>query len=73
MIGLKTNCEECTHKDVCLYRNNAKNDMERLASTTYGEGPNDDYSWSIMMESRHVDISFACHDFMKSGGPILRN
>lgn len=72
MISLKTNCEECTHKNVCRNKNNAKNDMDRLASMTYGTGSNDDYSWAIMMESRHVDIIFSCHDFMKSGGPILR-
>lgn len=72
MISLKTNCEECIHKNVCRNKNNAKNDMDRLASMTYGTGSNDDYSWAIMMESRHVDIIFSCHDFMKSGRPILR-
>lgn len=59
-IVLKTKCEDCVHGYVCQYKNNAKSDMEKLAKTTYGEGPSDDYDWQTMSEVNHVNISFAC-------------
>lgn len=63
MIKLKSDCEKCMHSDVCKYKNNAKNDMERLSLMTYGDGPNDDYNWSTMSESRHVNITFSCDNY----------
>ncbi|WP_289290584.1 hypothetical protein [Bacteroides sp. 41_26] len=39
--------------------------MEKLKNTTYGDGPNDDYGWDIMMEHEHVDVSFSCPDYQK--------
>ena len=34
---------------------------------TYGDGPNDDYSWDIMMQHYNVTISLSCPDY-KNGG-----
>lgn len=67
-IRLATKCEECFHEKVCKNRNNAKYDMDKLSKMTYGCGPNDDYYWPIMMEHRHVDITFSCPDFNRKGG-----
>ena len=66
MIKLATECEKCIHKNVCKNENNAKYAMEKLKSMQYGKGPNDDYSWEIMMEAEHVNISFSCPDFNSS-------
>lgn len=63
MIKLTSDCEKCMHSNVCKYKNNAKNDMERLSLMTYGDGPNDDYNWSTMSESRHVNITFSCDNY----------
>lgn len=70
MIKLKTDCKDCIHEKVCKNKNNAKYDMQRLNSSIYGKGPNDDYNWEYMMNARHVDIEFSCPDF--SSNPAVR-
>lgn len=65
MIKLKNKCDECIHVKVCRNKDNAQIAMEKLKNTQYGDGPNDDYDWDTMMESRHVNIEFSCSDFMK--------
>ena len=66
MIKLKTDCAKCLHEKVCKHKNNAVNAMIKLKNMTYGNGPNDDYDWGIMMESKHVDIEFSCPDYMEN-------
>ena len=66
MIKLKTDCAKCVHEKVCRNKNNAVNAMIKLKNMTYGNGPNDDYDWGIMMESKHVDIEFSCPDYMEN-------
>ncbi|WP_289307852.1 hypothetical protein [uncultured Phocaeicola sp.] len=39
--------------------------MKKLANTTYGNGPNDDYGWDVMMKSQNVDVSFSCPDYQE--------
>ena len=63
MIKLNTDCEKCIHKKVCRNKDNAKNAMERLKNMQYGEGPNDDYDWDNMMDSKRVNIAFSCPDY----------
>lgn len=62
-IKLATNCDRRIYNRVCKHKGNAANDMNKLRNMTYGEGPNDDYSWVTMSEHRHVDITFSCPDF----------
>lgn len=69
MLKLLTDCNECIHKRTCKYYDHPKQAMEKLKNTTYGDGPNDDYGWDIMME--HVDVSFSCPDYQKQK-PIPR-
>lgn len=71
-IKLTTNCDECAHKAMCKYKNNAQYAMEKLKDMNYGTGPNDDYSWDTMMEAEHVNITFSCPMFMKSAGVTYR-
>lgn len=63
MIELTTNCESCVHEKVCKNRNGAKYAMEKLKSMTYGNGPNDDYNWDVMMAHHNIHIKFSCDDF----------
>ena len=63
MIKLKTDCKDCIHEKVCKNKDNAKHAMEKLNNTRYGNGPNDDYDWDIMMDTQHVNIEFSCPDF----------
>lgn len=63
MITLTTDCDKCVHKGVCKYEGNAKSDMNKLKNTMYGKGPNDDYDWDIISNSRNVDIKFSCKDY----------
>lgn len=70
MIKLKTDCKDCIHEKVCKNKNNAKHAMQRLNSSIYGKGPNDDYDWEYMMNALHVDIEFSCPDF--SSNPAVR-
>ena len=65
MMELKTNCKDCLHNKMCRFKGNAESDFEKLAGTTYGDGVNDDYSWEIMLSSRHVNVTFSCADFLK--------
>lgn len=39
--------------------------MKKLKEMRYGDGPNDDYDWGIMMEHYNVDITFSCPHFEK--------
>ena len=71
MIKLKTDCKDCIHAKVCKNKDNAKNAMKKLNDTRYGDGPNDDYNWDIMMDFKHVDIEFSCPEFT-SGVNIRR-
>lgn len=63
MIKLKTECEKCLHEKICRNKGNARLAMEKLKNTQYGDGPNDDYDWDIIMESKHVNIEFSCPDY----------
>ena len=63
MIKLTTDCETCSHKNVCQYKDNAKSDMNKLKDTRYGTGPNDDYNWETMSSHRHVNVTFSCSDY----------
>ena len=65
MIVLKANCEECIHKGVCSFKGNAASAMNKLKNMTYDTGPNDDYSWDIMMQHKRVNVSFSCPNFKK--------
>lgn len=65
MLKLRTDCDKCIHSKVCRNKNNPKNAMKKLANTTYGNGPNDDYGWDVMMKQEHVDVSFSCPDYEK--------
>ena len=67
MFVLKTKCEKCALQQVCSYKGNAAAAMNKLRHLTYGKGLNDDYSWDIMMQFKHVDISFSCPHFVKKG------
>lgn len=70
-IKLTTDCNNCIHKDMCKYKNNALHAMDKLKTTIYGDGPNDDYYWDIMMQHEHVNITFSCPDF--SSNVLSRN
>ena len=72
MITLKTDCNKCTHADVCRYKDNSANDMNKLKNMTYGNGSNDDYNWDIMSESRHVKITFECPDYTETPSIFCR-
>ena len=72
MIKLKTDCDTCLHKDICRYKDNAKVDMNKLKDMNYGTGPNDDYSWGDISNSRHVDITFSCTDYRNGQTAIQR-
>lgn len=72
MINLKTDCEKCVHKKVCKNKDHAKHDMEKLKSMMYGKGPNDDYDWNTMMNSRNVNIAFSCPDYQENTRPTIR-
>jgi len=65
MLKLLTDCDKCIHKRTCKYYNHPKQAMDKLKDTTYGNGPNDDYGWDVMMEHEHVDVSFSCPDYEK--------
>lgn len=64
MIMLETDCNMCRHVEVCKYKNNAKNAMEKLKKTTYGTGYSDDYDWDTIMKSENVVIKFSCPKFI---------
>ena len=72
MIKLKTECDICMHKKLCRFVYNAKNDMEKLKNTQYGNSPDTDYDWDYMTKYRNVDITFSCPNFqvniVKKGG-----
>ena len=72
MIKLKTECAKCTHVDVCKYKGNAESDMNKLKNMMYGKGPNDDYTWDIMIKSRKVDIIFSCPMFTEKPTQVWR-
>ena len=71
MIKLTTDCSKCEYAKVCKYKGRAEADMNKLKKMRYGDGPNDDYGWGTMMESRNVDITFSCPDF-KEVKPVWR-
>ena len=69
MIILLTDCEKCTHKAVCSYKNNAKYDADYLASRKYDEeNGSTNTDWDTMSKLRHVDIAFSCKDFNEIQG-----
>lgn len=63
MIRLKTNCNNCIHNKTCKFKGHAEEDMKKLKNMIYGDGPNDDYNWDTMLESRHVNVDFSCPDY----------
>ena len=63
MIKLTSNCNDCSHADICRYKDNAKMAMEKLKNMQYGKGPNDDYDWDTIMKSKNVNITFSCPDY----------
>lgn len=64
MIMLETDCNMCRHVEVCKYKNNAKNAMEKLKKIKYSNGYSDDYDWDTIMESENVVIKFSCPKFV---------
>lgn len=60
MIKLTTHCKDCIHCDVCQYKDNALNAMQKFKDTTYEKGPGYHYDWDIMMASKKVDVTFSC-------------
>ena len=68
IITLKTDCKDCVHAKICRNKDNAKHAMNKLMDTIYRDGPNDDYSWDIIMQHKNVNIEFSCPDFMKNIG-----
>lgn len=62
-IKLSTNCNKCIHKAMCRNVDNAYNAMQKLKEETYGNTPNDDYDWDIMMKHYNVNITFSCPDY----------
>lgn len=72
MIELRTDCLKCKHNKVCKYKGNAESDMKKLKEMRYGNGPNDDYDWDIMMKSRHVTITFSCPEFNQETNTVFR-
>ena len=64
MITLKTKCKNCIHNKMCKNRDNAETDMNKLKNMNYGKGPNDDYTWEDISNSRNVNIVFSCPDYM---------
>ena len=71
MIELATECKQCSHYDVCKYRDNARIAMKKLFKMQYGTGPNDDYSWSDTMLHMHVNITFSCSDYRAATRPEI--
>lgn len=71
-ITLKTECINCLHHHICRNRDNAEFSMNKLKNTQFGDGPNDDFDWDIMMKHYNVNIEFSCPDFvseeLKRGG-----
>ena len=67
MIVAKTECKTCIHRGICKHEGNVDRVLEKLKNMTYGDGPNDDYSWDIMMQHKNVTISLSCPDY-KNGG-----
>ncbi|MCM1179384.1 MAG: hypothetical protein NC347_03950 [Clostridium sp.] len=65
MLKLLTDCDKCIHGKVCKNKDNPKDAMGKLTNTTYGDGPNDDYGWDVMMKSQNVDVSFSCPDYQE--------
>ena len=63
MIVLETDCDMCRHVEVCKYKNNAKNAMEKLKKLNYGNG----YSWDMNMNTDNVAIKFSCPKFAQIG------
>lgn len=70
-IVLKSDCKLCEHNKVCRYKDNAKNDAEKLKKMTYGPGPNNDYDWDTMSTNRNVKITFECPGY-KENQPVWR-
>lgn len=67
MIIATTECKTCIHRGICMHEGNVDMVLEKLKNMTYGEGPNDDYSWYIMMQEKNVSIHLSCPDY-KNGG-----
>lgn len=63
MIKLKTECNKCYHQKVCKNKDHAKQAVEKLSNTTYGNGPNNDYGWDIMSDHLNIKIEFSCLDY----------
>lgn len=68
MIILLTDCEKCSHKSVCQYKDNAKHDADYLASRRYDEECSTNIDWNDASNFRHVDIKFSCKDFNEIQG-----
>ena len=73
MIKLKTDCETCMHKNICRFRDNAKSDVNKLKNINYGIGPNDNYDWDTISNSRHVTIEFSCMDYTRDNSIATLN
>ena len=54
MIMLETDCDTCRHVEVCKYKNNAKNAMEKLKKLNYGNG----YRWDMNMNTDNVVVNY---------------
>ena len=67
-IILTTNCNECVHKTMCKYKDNAANAMNELKNKSFDTT----YIWEDAMNARNVNITFSCPMFMKSAGLTYR-
>ena len=65
MISLATDCSQCTHKRICMYKYNARSAMNKLKNMTYSTEHNEDCNWDTKMSREHVDITFSCPSFNK--------
>lgn len=60
MIELKTKCEDCVHRKVCMYLNRAAEAVIKLKNTKY-----DDFDWELVTNADNIEIAFSCLDFRK--------
>lgn len=66
MIKLTTDCKECMHNKVCMYKDNVLNAMNIFKSGFY-----DGYRCDDLMKNKNVDVTFSCPDFRKRDPIVL--
>lgn len=63
MVINMTRCEECIHKQICKNKNQPNIFKEKVESSMYGKGPNDDYDIGIMSEHYDINIQIRCKNY----------